>query len=137
MIVVICGPLTSPWNATSVALRPDRATLLPCFNRLVVPALDSFISARPARPAFDEAINANADEVAIYHLPRALELWIGLLFRNGIPRMDSRKQNAAGMAIHLRKNALKLLLTSRSNLQDEQEGGVVLIHFSSVGIRSR
>jgi len=63
-------------------------------NRMVMPGLDAFISARPVTVGIIKAFKAKPEEVAVYHLPRAFGYGLNYYFGRDLPEWAPENSRA-------------------------------------------
>ena len=78
--LVVAFALYRNWSGAACTAACTIAVLLLIANRMVMPGVDTFISARPAAMYLLEFHKAKPDEVAVYHLPRAYEYGLDYYF---------------------------------------------------------
>jgi hypothetical protein len=74
-------------------------------NRMILPELDAFISARPAAARLMHLYEAKPDEVAIYHLPRAYEYGLDYYFGRDLPQWTPETSRALFLFYDARSRA--------------------------------
>ena len=82
------------WNGAVCAAACTTAILLLIANRMIMPGLDSFISARPAAAGLLEHYQAKPDEIAFYHLPRAYAYGLDYYFGRELPEWTPENTRA-------------------------------------------
>jgi 4-amino-4-deoxy-L-arabinose transferase-like glycosyltransferase len=71
------------------------ALILLLANRMVLPALDGFISSRPASAELMNVYEAKPEEIAVYHLPRAYGYGLDYYFGRNLPEWTPENTTAS------------------------------------------
>ena len=93
------------WNPAISSVACTVVFLLLVANHMIMPAVDEFISARPAATFLLRHYNATPDEVAVYGLPRAVEYGLDYYFGRELPQW--RPENAPPPFLFYGKTALE------------------------------
>jgi 4-amino-4-deoxy-L-arabinose transferase-like glycosyltransferase len=89
---IVAFALYRKWNGAVSIAACTIAALLLVANRMVMPGVDTFISARPA--AMYIINRAKPDEVAVYQLPRAYEYGLNYYFGTELPKWTPENKTA-------------------------------------------
>jgi 4-amino-4-deoxy-L-arabinose transferase-like glycosyltransferase len=92
--LIVAFALFHKWNGAVSTTACTIAILLLVANRLVMPGVDTFISARPAAMGLIQLHKAKPDEVAVYHLPRAYEYGLNYYFGTELPEWTPQNTKA-------------------------------------------
>jgi 4-amino-4-deoxy-L-arabinose transferase-like glycosyltransferase len=83
------------WNGAICSAATTTVVLILIANRLVMPGLDDFISARPAAEGVRIIYNVKPDEIAVYHLPRAYQYGLNYYFGKDLPAWSPENTRAS------------------------------------------
>jgi 4-amino-4-deoxy-L-arabinose transferase-like glycosyltransferase len=101
--LIVAFALYRKWNGAVSIAACTTVVLLLVANRMVMPGLDTFISARPAAMHLIGAYQAKPDEIAVYHLPRAYGYGLNYYFGTELP--EWRPENTSAIYLLLSKNS--------------------------------
>jgi 4-amino-4-deoxy-L-arabinose transferase-like glycosyltransferase len=83
--LVVTFAVYRKWNGAIGAIAGTVVVLLLVANRLILPALDLSISARPAAIGLIRSFSATSDDVAVFQLPRAYKYGLNYYFDKDLP----------------------------------------------------
>jgi len=86
--------LLRKWNGAVCITACTTLVLLLVANRMVMPGLDTFISARPAATDLIKVYKAKPDEIAVYRLPRAYGYGLNYYFGTDLPEWSPENTRA-------------------------------------------
>jgi 4-amino-4-deoxy-L-arabinose transferase-like glycosyltransferase len=86
--------LLRKWNGAVCITACTTLVLLLVANRMVMPGLDTFISARPAAMDLIKVYKAKPDEIAVYRLPRAYGYGLNYYFGTDLPEWSPENTRA-------------------------------------------
>lgn len=92
--LIVAFALYHKWNGAMCVAVCTTAVLLLVANRMVMPGLDSFISARPAAMGLIKVHKAKPDEIAVYRLPRAYGYGLNYYFGTELPEWTPENTRA-------------------------------------------
>jgi 4-amino-4-deoxy-L-arabinose transferase-like glycosyltransferase len=92
--IIVAFALYRKWNGAVCITVCTIIVLLLIANRMIMPELDAFISARPAAAGLIHKYNAKPEEVAVYHLPRAYEFGLNYYFGRDLPEWTPENTRA-------------------------------------------
>jgi 4-amino-4-deoxy-L-arabinose transferase-like glycosyltransferase len=91
---IVAFALYRKWNGAVSTVACTTVVLLLVANRMVMPGLDTFISARPAAAGLIQLYKAKPDEVAVYNLPRAYGYGLNYYFGTDLPEWTPENTRA-------------------------------------------
>ena len=83
--LIVALALYRKWNGAISTAACTTVILILIANRMVMPALDGFISARSAATGLIKSFSAKPDDVAVFHLPRAYKYGLNYYFGTDLP----------------------------------------------------
>jgi hypothetical protein len=92
--LIVAFALYRKWNGAVCITACTTIVLLLIANRMIMPQLDAFISARPAAAGLIQKYNAKPEEVAVYHLPRAYAYGLNYYFGRDLPEWTPENTRA-------------------------------------------
>jgi len=93
--LIVAFAVRRKWNRAISIAACTTVLLLLIANRMVMPGIDAFISARPEATALVKVLRATPDEVAVYHLPRAYEYGLNYYFGENLPEWTPENTRAS------------------------------------------
>jgi 4-amino-4-deoxy-L-arabinose transferase-like glycosyltransferase len=94
-VCIVAFVLFRKWNGAVSAGAATAVVLLLIANRMIMPGIDAFISARPEATALIKVLKATPDEVAVYHLPRAYGYGLNFYFGKSLPEWTPENTRAS------------------------------------------
>ncbi len=112
--LIVAFALLRRWKCAVCSAACTIVILLLVANRMVLPGLDTFISARPAAMYLIQVFKAKPDEIAVYHLPRAYAYGLNYYFGTELPEWTP--ENTRAIYVFLSKDSQAPVNQSRQFL---------------------